>query len=40
MDDSNNEVMGLSEIFAIDVVLGDYLALMTVIFSWAAYKTD
>ncbi|OVA00927.1 Cation-transporting P-type ATPase [Macleaya cordata] len=30
----------LKEIFATGVVLGSYLALMTVIFFWAAYKTD
>ncbi|KQK20491.1 plasma membrane ATPase 3 isoform X2 [Brachypodium distachyon] len=30
----------LSEIFATGVVLGSYLAMMTVIFFWAAYKTD
>jgi len=30
----------LAEIFATGVVLGSYLALMTVIFFWAAYKTD
>ncbi|KAL5748425.1 hypothetical protein ACOSQ2_025722 [Xanthoceras sorbifolium] len=30
----------LSEIFATGVVLGGYLALMTVIFFWAAYETD
>ncbi|KAG8080994.1 hypothetical protein GUJ93_ZPchr0007g4411 [Zizania palustris] len=30
----------LSEIFATGVVLGGYLAMMTVIFFWAAYKTD
>ncbi|XP_057754513.1 plasma membrane ATPase 1-like isoform X1 [Arachis stenosperma] len=29
----------LSEIFATGIVLGGYLALMTVIFFWAAYKT-
>lgn len=30
----------LSEIFATGIVLGGYLALMTVIFFWAAYETD
>ncbi|KAJ4824637.1 ATPase 11, plasma membrane-type [Turnera subulata] len=30
----------LSEIFATGIVLGGYLAMMTVIFFWAAYKTD
>ncbi|KAE9467281.1 hypothetical protein C3L33_00792, partial [Rhododendron williamsianum] len=30
----------LAEIFATGVVLGSYLAVMTVIFFWAAYKTD
>ncbi|XP_047044584.1 plasma membrane ATPase 3 [Lolium rigidum] len=30
----------LSEIFATGVVLGSYLAMMTVIFFWAAYKTN
>ncbi|XP_047941944.1 plasma membrane ATPase 2-like isoform X2 [Salvia hispanica] len=30
----------LSEIFATGIVLGSYLALMTVIFFWTAYKTD
>lgn len=30
----------LSEIFATGVVLGSYLAMMTVIFFWVAYKTD
>ncbi|KAI3956417.1 hypothetical protein MKX01_016830 [Papaver californicum] len=30
----------LKEIFATGVVLGSYLALMTVIFFWAAWKTD
>lgn len=30
----------LSEIFATGVIIGSYLALMTVIFFWAAYKTD
>lgn len=30
----------LSEIFTTGVVLGSYLAMMTVIFFWAAYKTD
>lgn len=30
----------LKEIFATGVVLGGYLALMTVIFFWAMYKTD
>ncbi|KAI9072727.1 hypothetical protein K1719_045290 [Acacia pycnantha] len=30
----------LSEIFATGIVLGSYLALMTVIFFWAAYETD
>ncbi|KAL0384981.1 UNVERIFIED_CONTAM: Plasma membrane ATPase 1 [Sesamum radiatum] len=30
----------LAEIFATGVVLGGYLAMMTVIFFWAAYKTD
>lgn len=30
----------LSEIFTIGIVLGSYLAMMTVIFFWAAYKTD
>ena len=30
----------LNEIFATGVVLGTYLALMTVLFFWAAHKTD
>ncbi|KAK6153369.1 hypothetical protein DH2020_013008 [Rehmannia glutinosa] len=30
----------LAEIFATGVILGGYLAMMTVIFFWAAYKTD
>lgn len=30
----------LSEIFATGVILGTYLAMMTVIFFWAAYKTN
>nr|GEU61244.1 ATPase 11, plasma membrane-type [Tanacetum cinerariifolium] len=30
----------LAEIFTTGVVLGSYLAMMTVIFFWAAYKTD
>ena len=30
----------LAEIFATGVILGSYLAMMTVIFFWAAYKTD
>lgn len=30
----------LSEIFATGIVLGSYMALMTVIFFWAAYETD
>ncbi|XP_065876849.1 ATPase 4, plasma membrane-type [Euphorbia lathyris] len=30
----------LSEIFTTGIVLGSYLAMMTVIFFWAAYKTD
>jgi H+-transporting ATPase len=30
----------LNEIFATGFVLGSYLALMTVIFFWAAYQTD
>lgn len=30
----------LAEIFATGVVLGGYLAMMTVIFFWATYKTD
>ncbi|OVA09091.1 Cation-transporting P-type ATPase [Macleaya cordata] len=30
----------LAEIFATGIVLGGYLAMMTVIFFWAAYKTD
>ncbi|KAH6789599.1 H[+]-ATPase 7 [Perilla frutescens var. frutescens] len=30
----------LSEIFATGIVLGGYMALMTVIFFWAAYETD
>lgn len=30
----------LAEIFATGVIIGSYLALMTVIFFWAAYKTD
>lgn len=30
----------LKEIFATGVVLGTYLALMTVIFFWAVHKTD
>ena len=31
---------GLGEIFATGIVLGGYLAVMTVIFFWAAYDTD
>lgn len=30
----------LAEIFATGIILGGYLAVMTVIFFWAAYKTD
>ncbi|KAI8029348.1 hypothetical protein LOK49_LG01G00143 [Camellia lanceoleosa] len=30
----------LSEIFATGIILGSYLAMMTVIFFWAAYDTD
>jgi H+-transporting ATPase len=30
----------LNEIFATGIVLGSYLALMTVIFFWVAYQTD
>lgn len=30
----------LAEIFTTGIVLGSYLAMMTVIFFWAAYKTD
>lgn len=30
----------LAEIFATGVILGSYLAMMTVIFFWAAYKTN
>ena len=30
----------LAEIFATGIILGSYLALMTVIFFWVAYKTD
>lgn len=30
----------LSEIFATGIILGGYLAMMTVIFFWAAYDTD
>lgn len=30
----------LSEVFTTGIVLGSYLAVMTVIFFWAAYKTD
>lgn len=30
----------LAEIFTTGVILGGYLAMMTVIFFWAAYKTD
>jgi len=30
----------LAEIFTTGVVLGSYLAMMTVIFFWAAYKTN
>jgi H+-transporting ATPase len=30
----------LNEIFATGVVLGTYLALMTVVFFWAMHKTD
>lgn len=30
----------LSEIFATGIILGGYLAMMTVIFFWAAYETD
>lgn len=30
----------LAEIFATGVILGSYLAMMTVVFFWAAYKTN
>lgn len=30
----------LAEIFATGIILGSYLAMMTVIFFWASYKTD
>lgn len=30
----------LAEIFATGIILGSYLAMMTVIFFWAAYQTD
>jgi hypothetical protein len=30
----------LAEIFTTGIILGSYLAMMTVIFFWAAYKTD
>ncbi|KAL1806553.1 hypothetical protein ACET3Z_029621 [Daucus carota] len=30
----------LAEIFTTGIVLGSYLAMMTVIFFWAAYKTN
>lgn len=30
----------LKEIFATGVILGTYLALMTVVFFWAAYETN
>ncbi|CAN6440277.1 unnamed protein product [Victoria cruziana] len=30
----------LAEIFATGIIIGSYLAMMTVIFFWAAYKTD
>ena len=30
----------LAEIFTTGIILGAYLAMMTVIFFWAAYKTD
>ena len=30
----------LKEIFATGIVLGGYMALMTVVFFWAAYRTD
>lgn len=30
----------LNEIFATGIVLGSYMALMTVIFFWVAYETD
>ena len=30
----------LAEIFTTGVILGGYMAMMTVIFFWAAYKTD
>lgn len=30
----------LAEIFATGIILGSYLAMMTVIFFWAAYKTN
>jgi H+-transporting ATPase len=30
----------LAEIFTTGIVLGGYLAMLTVIFFWAAYKTD
>lgn len=30
----------LAEIFATGIILGGYLAMMTVIFFWAAYKTQ
>lgn len=30
----------LSEIFATGIVIGGYLAIMTVVFFWGAYETD
>lgn len=30
----------LAEIFTTGIILGGYLAMMTVIFFWAAYRTD
>lgn len=30
----------LAEIFGTGIILGGYLAMMTVIFFWAAYRTD
>jgi H+-transporting ATPase len=30
----------LSEIFATGIVIGSYLAVMTVVFFWMAFKTD
>jgi H+-transporting ATPase len=30
----------LSEIFATGVIIGSYLAMMTVIFFWVTFKTD